>query len=303
MMMDKRSLGNTGLMVSRLGMGLSEIGSLSPITDKTRASKVLNTALDQGINFLDTAACYGNSEELVGQSISTRRDEFYLATKAGHAVEDDGQPWTFDTVRESIDRSLRRLRTDHVDIVQLHSCDVDILEKGDVIEALQDAKQQGKTRFIGYSGDNESAVWAVESGMFDTLQTSFNLVDQKARNTLFAKAEKQGMGIIAKRPIANAVWGTDHSPSSYASEYFRRYEIMVNDGSLPPSISHEPIVVSLDFVLSHDAVDTAIVGTSNPQHMKKNIQWVEDVLPIDSRYIQQIRQRFDEVGSSWDQKG
>lgn len=152
--MEKRRLGDTDLRVSRLGVGLSELGDLS-LKDVGTAARVLNTALDKGINFFDTAACYGNSEELVGRTVAERRDEYVLSTKAGHAVGDyDGRSWTAETVRHSIERSLERLRTDHLDVVHLHSCGIVILERGEVIRALQDAKQAGKTRYIGYSGDN-----------------------------------------------------------------------------------------------------------------------------------------------------
>ena len=206
--METRPLGNTGLEVSKLGIGLAEIGMHLPAAQQARAAEVLNTALDNGVNLLDTAACYGNSEELIGEAVSNRRDEYILATKAGHAAGDEtGEAWTGPTVARSIDRSLRRLKTDHVDIVQLHSCDVDVLEKGEVIRALEDARAAGKTRFISYSGDEEAAAWAVDSGIFATLQTTFNLVDQNARRGLLEAATNAGMGIIIKRPIANGIWG------------------------------------------------------------------------------------------------
>ena len=302
--MQKRKLGKTGLMVSRLGVGLSEIGSQLTISEESRAAEVLNVALDNEINFLDTAACYGISEELIGRTISNRRKEFFLSTKAGHAVGDNaGQSWTYQTVQDSIDRSLRRMKTEHIDIVHLHSCDVDTLQKGDVIQALQDAKQAGKTRFIGYSGDNDSAMWAVKSGFFDTLQTSFNIVDQKARVGLLKQAREKGMGIIVKRPIANAVWGADQSPSAYASEYFRRYKVMIQKGSQPDGRQEHPIMLALGFVLAHDEADTAIVGTSSPQHMLKNIDWVEHQLPVDQQWIEWLHRRFEEVGKDWPQKG
>lgn len=299
--METRSLGDTGLTVSRLGVGLNEIGYLS-LSDVATASRVLNTALDNGITFLDTAACYGNSEELVGRAIGDRRDDFVVSTKAGHVAGDyDGQSWTAKTVRDSIERSLRRMRTDHLDIVHLHSCSVEILERGDVIRALQDAKREGKTNHIGYSGDNKAAVWAVESGLFETLQTSFNLVDQIARTRLFAGAEKQGMGIIAKRPIANAAWGAASSPSSYATEYYRRAQIMAAGGPLPEA-ADDPILLALGFVLAHEAVDTAIVGTSDPEHMKANIRMAEQQLPISEEAVQELQRRFDSLGSSWSQE-
>ena len=141
--MESTTLGNTGLEVSRLGLGLAEIGSLS-LNDLAQAASVLNQALDNGITFLDTAACYGSSEELVGNAVAHRRDEYVLATKCGHVSgEYEGQAWTADTVRDSIDRSLVRLKTDHLDLVQLHSCDVAELERGEAIEALLAAKRSG----------------------------------------------------------------------------------------------------------------------------------------------------------------
>jgi aryl-alcohol dehydrogenase-like predicted oxidoreductase len=299
--METRKLGDTSLIVSRLGMGLSEIGGLG-LDKVTTAAELLNTALDNGINCLDTAACYGNSEELVGRAVAGRRDEFVLSTKAGHAAgDDDGPSWTARTVRDSIERSLRRLRTDHLDIVHLHSCSVAVLERGDVVQALQDAKQAGKTSYIGYSGDNAAAIWAAESGLFDTLQTSFNLVDQQARSRLFAKVEEQGMGLIAKRPIANAAWGVEKSPSGYAAEYYRRAQAMAKEGPVPGAPG-DPILLALGFVLAHKAVDTAIVGTTDPAHMQANIRLVEERLPLAEEAVQELQCRFDDLGRNWPQE-
>jgi aryl-alcohol dehydrogenase-like predicted oxidoreductase len=299
--MEQRRLGNTNLKVSRLGVGLAEIGSLS-LGQMGVARRMLNTALDNGINFFDTAACYGNSEELVGRAVAERRGEFYLSTKAGHAAGAySGRSWTAETVRDSIERSLRRLRTDHLDVVHLHSCGVQVLERGDVIQALQDAKQAGKTRYIGYSGDNEAAAWAVKSGLFDTLQTSYNPVDQRARSQLFPRAEEQGVGIIAKRPIANAAWGTETSPSSYAAEYHRRAQIIAEKGPISGA-PDDPILLALGFTLAHEAIDTAIIGTSDPEHMKANIRLVEQALPIAGEAVQELQRRFDELGVGWSQR-
>ena len=299
--MNMRRLGDTDLTVSRLGAGLAEIGGLS-VSETSAAAKVLNTALDNGITFLDTAACYGNSEELVGRAVADRRDEFVLSTKAGHVAGDyDGRAWTAKTVRDSIERSLRRLRTDYLDVVHLHSCGVAVLERGEVIQALQDAQQAGKTRYVGYSGDNEAALWAVESGLFDTLQTSFNLVDLQARHRLFAGAQEQGMGIIAKRPLANAAWGAKTSPSSYAAEYHRRAEIVAEEGPIP-NTPDDPILLALGFTLAHEAVDTAITGTSDPEHMQANVQLVEQKLPLPNEVVQELRRRFTELGQTWAQE-
>jgi aryl-alcohol dehydrogenase-like predicted oxidoreductase len=264
---------------------------------------VLNTALDQGITFLDTAACYGNSEALIGRTVAHRRADFVLASKCGHVTGGyEGEAWTAQTVRDSIDRSLVRMKTDVIDLMQLHSCGVDVLEKGEVIAALQQAQQAGKVRFIGYSGDNESAAWAVESGLFATLQTSFNLVDQHARTKLFAKVKEQGMGLINKRPIANGTWGAQASPSDYAAEYFRRAQIMQQAGELPEAPENR-IWLALGFTLAHDAVDTAIVGTRNPAHMQSNIDWLNSLPPLAAQTVDELHRRFEAQDDGWIQKG
>lgn len=297
--MKRNILGRTGLSVSRLGVGLAEIGFELSQGEKKRAADVLNAALDGGINFLDTAACYSISEEWIGRTIPHRRSEYVLATKAGHVTGGyEGEEWTAQTITDSIERSLVRMRTDHLDIVQLHSCDVDVLERGDVIEALQAAKRAGKTRFIGYSGDNEAAAWAIESGYFDTLQTSFNLVDQRARSRLFPQAKAKGMGIIIKRPIGNGAWGAAASPSGYADEYFRRGQVMAERGAVRDAPDNR-FLLALGFVLAHDLISTAIVGTQNPDHMRTNLAWVENDLPISAAAVADLQQRFDELDDDW----
>lgn len=299
--MEQRKLGNTDMIVSRLGVGLSEIGFELTTRNEDEAGRVLNTALDGGINFLDTAACYNISEEMIGRTVAHRRPEFILATKAGHVTGGyQGEPWTRRTILDSIDRSLERMRTDYVDLVQLHSCGVDILERGEVIQALQEAQQAGKTRYIGYSGDNDAAVWAVESGHFDTLQTSFNLVDQKARFTLFEGVQAAGMGLIIKRPIANGAWGASKAPSAYAAQYWERAQRLEGMGELPDAPVNR-IWLALDFALSHAPVDTAIVGTRNPAHMQSNIAWVNHEPPLAEAAVHALHQRFDQVGRDWPQ--
>ena len=303
--MEKTAFGNTGLGVTRLGLGLAEIPRHANSSDDVKAAgRVLNAALDGGINFLDTAACYGNTEEMIGATVSHRRDEFILATKCGHVRGDSpGQPWTPETIEHSIDRSLKLLRMDELDLVQLHSCDLEMLERGDVIEALLRARDAGKTRFVGYSGDNEAARWAVESGIFDTLQTSYNLVDQHARTKkLFDLAESKGMGIIVKRPVANGVWGKGTSPYSYGNEYLRRAQVMSEMGPLPVE-PEDPILLAMGFVLAQPEVDTAIVGTHNPDHVRSNIDLVESRLPIPHETVEELHRRFDEIGEQWWQLG
>ncbi|MDA1189539.1 MAG: aldo/keto reductase [Chloroflexi bacterium] len=306
--METRTLGKTGLQISRLGAGLAAIGEEESLENIEKVASVLNAALDGGITFFDTAECYFDSEEMVGRTISNRRDEFTLATKCGHAEGGQGtDAWGYDAITASIERSLKRLRTDRVDIVQLHSCEIDVLEKGDCIRALQNAKSSGKIRFIGYSGDNDAAMWAVKSGHFDTLQTSFSLADQRPRHGLLVEAKKRDMGVIAKRPIANGAWGVKQSPSLslkfqkwYADEYFKRCQAMAAEGPLPWD-SGDGILMALGFVFAHSEVDVAIVGTRNPDHMRNNIALLDE-LPIPQQAVQELRNRWDKLDDGWEQQ-
>ena len=307
--MEMTTLGNTGLRISRLGVGLAAIGEELTLDDIGQVDRVLNAALDGGINFLDTAACYFHSEEMVGRTIAHRRDEYILATKCGHVRGGlSGEPWAAQTIKDSIDRSLARMKTDHLDLVQLHSCSVEVLEHGEATEALLEAKRAGKTRFVGYSGDNEAASWAVESGLFDTLQTSFSVADQHARTRLFGPAEARGMGIIIKRPIANAAWGAKGSPTAshkflptYGDEYFRRCQLMAQRGPVPGE-PDDRILAALGFALAHPEVDTAILGTRTPDHMAANIELAESGLPISREFVDELHRRFDEAEDGWVQR-
>lgn len=304
--MERVPLGKTGLEVSRLGVGLAEIGYELSFDEVNQAGDVLNAALDAGINFLDTAACYDISEELIGRTVSSRRKEFVLATKAGHVSGGySGEAWSYQTVTDSVDRSLKRLNTDYVDLVQLHSCGIDVLEKGDCVRALQDAKAAGKLRHVCYSGDNEDAHWAVDSGLFDALQTSFNLTEQGARTSgLLQKAEKRGMGVIIKRPIGGGTWARarrgEPTPRGYDNEYLRRAKEMAKAGPLPEE-PEDPILLALGFTLGQPEVDVAIVGTKNPSHMASNIRQVEEDLPISAATISELKKRWDGQGNDWPQ--
>ena len=301
--------GNMGFNVSRLGVGLSEIGGQLAINDQDQAAAMLNTALDNGINFLDTSACYGISELLTGRAVSERSDEYFLATKAGHiALGAAGEEWTYQAVSEAIDRSLRLLQTDHVDLVQLHSCEIEILERGDVIRALQDAQQAGKTRFIGYSGDNEAAHWAVDSGLFATLQTSYNLVEQRARTSgLLEKATAQGMGTIIKRPIAGGVWGKSRPEACIddVGRYNTPYLLRAKEVRALGDIENEPadgILTALGYTLGDPNANVAIVGTTNPDHMATNIKQIDNDLPIPPSVIEELKSRFEKLDKDWAQR-
>ena len=289
--MEKRPLGKTDMDVSVLGFGGSEIGYQHASPEIV--AELLNSALDAGLNVIDTAECYYNSEELIGQTVSDRRKEFYLFTKCGHPHGmESGADWSKDSILKSIERSLERLKTDRLDLVQLHSCSESTLRKGEVIDALQTARERGHTRYIGYSGDSRAAHFAVECGAFDTLQTSISIADQEAIDLTVRLARERKMGVIAKRPIANAAWKTGHRPiDSYHHEYWERLRKLNYDflhGDLEKSIS-----IALRFTLSIPGVQTAIVGTKNPERWEQNAKLLE-AGPLDEPTFRNIRERWEE---------
>ena len=219
--MEKRQLGKTDMQVSVLGFGGAEIG-FEGAAEETVA-RLLGDALDAGLNVIDTAECYMNSEELIGQVAADRRKDYYLFSKCGHPQGWGSEDWSKAGLLRSIERSLKRLRTDRLDLMQLHSCSEAELRKGDVIEALEEAKRRGHTRYIGYSGDGAAARYAVECGRFDTLQTSVSIADQEALDLTLPLARQHDMGVIAKRPIANAVWRhAEKPPNAYHQPYWER---------------------------------------------------------------------------------
>ncbi len=292
--MEKRTFGKTGLQVTPLGFGGAEIGYEGAAPDTVE--KLLNAALDAGLNVIDTAECYLNSEEMIGKAVAHRRGDYHLFTKCGHADGMDKPDWSAPALLRSIDRSLQRLRTDRLDLIQLHSCSEELLRKGEVIEALQKAKAAGKARFIGYSGDSTAARYAIECGAFDALQTSVSIADQEAIDLTLPLAVKANLGVIAKRPIANAAWKTGSKPvSSYHHAYWERLRALKYD-FLGRDLN-EAVATALRFTLSVPGVHTAIVGTTNPGRWKQNADLVARG-PLPETEYRAIRERWKAVAKA-----
>lgn len=293
--MEYRRLGKTGMNVSVLGLGGSEMGYQH--LSITAAKRLLNEAVDAGITAIDTAECYATSEELIGEALGKRRKDYCLFTKCGHESGWSYPDWRPESLLRSIQRSLKRLKTDHVDLVQLHSCSEAELRKGTVIETLRRARELGYTRFIGYSGDSQAALYAVECGEFDTLQTSVNLADQEALDLFLPSAENHNIGVIAKRPLANVAWHNgDRPPSdSYGRAYWQRlqklkYEFLKAD-------LKETVALALRFTLSVPGVHTAIVGTAKPGRFAENSAAVA-AGPLSQKTFAGIHARWREIAQS-----
>ncbi len=291
--MEKRQFGKTDMQVSLLGFGGAEIGFEG--ADLDRVSTLLNSALNAGLNVIDTAECYENSEELLGDAISGRRNEFYLFTKCGHEDHEGGKKgvWEKSSLLKSIERSLRRLKTDRLDLVQLHSCSLEDLQKGEVIDALMEARDKGYTRYIGYSGDGAAASYAIECGHFDALQTSVSIADQEAIDLTIPVATERGMGVIAKRPIANAAWRTGSKPEeAYHQAYWDRLQKLKYPFMDKPL--EESVATAMRFTATIPGISTMIVGTQKPGRWGENAHSLFQG-PLPEEEFEAIRARWREV--------
>ncbi|PYN59688.1 MAG: aldo/keto reductase [Candidatus Rokuibacteriota bacterium] len=294
--MDRRRLGKTDMVASVLGFGGAEIG-YQGVSGRTVA-RLLGGALDAGLNVIDTAECYENSETLIGRAIGGRRRECYLFTKCGHARGWASEDWRPAALLASIERSLRRLATDYLDLVQLHSCSLAELRRGDAIGALEQARQRGLTRYIGYSGDGEAARYAVESGRFDTLQTSVSIADQEAIELSLPLARERAMGVIAKRPLANAAWRYARKPAeSYHQTYWSRLRTL--DYEFLKAPGDTAVGTALRFTLGVPGVHTAIVGTTKVERWQQNATLLGAGAPPRDAF-ERIRERWRAVAdASW----
>jgi aryl-alcohol dehydrogenase-like predicted oxidoreductase len=288
--MKYRILGRTGLRVSAVGLGtMVHAGHFGPMDDRESLSAI-QTAMDLGVNFIDTSDAYGAgySETLLGQALRGKRDRIILATKGGNVMvgPDRGKRnFTPDYISHVLDESLKRLQTDYVDLYQLHNPTVDVIERGDVWQVLERAKQAGKIRHYGVSINTvEEGIAAVNGGRSDTIQLEYNLLAQEPAEKIFPLAQKADVGIIARVPLRRGILtgkltvaddgrfqGEDVRARSFRGEPFRRELAKAEqlrfllDGDVQTFAQ-----AAIAFCLAHPAVGTTIPGARNAQQMREN---------------------------------
>ncbi|HEX8916378.1 MAG TPA: aldo/keto reductase [Humisphaera sp.] len=303
--MTKTPFGRTGFQVSPLGFGAAPIGFLK--TEQDRVASILNTLLDEGVNLIDTAAMYEGAEALIGQAVGHRRSEYVLVSKCGTRVPDVDAPlWSAELVSRTVDRALKNLRTDVLDVMLLHSCDLKTLQKGEAMGALVKAREAGKIRFAGYSGDNDTAAWAATQPDVAVVETSVNLVDQANVDAVLPAARANNVGVIAKRPIANAAWLGGGDRKSIYVNYVKPYVDRLGKLGLKPTdvgfrddSNDAWAELALRFTLSQPGVSTAIIGTTNPDNARKNIGFAAKG-PLTAEQVGRVREAFAKAsGGAW----
>ena len=292
-MLTPRRYGHSDIFINPLGLGAAQIGD--PALDDAEVGRMLQAAVDAGINFFDTAPSYGISEERLGRHIGRhlahRRSDVVLSTKLGYGVP--GVPdWSGPCITAGVDQALRLLQTDYIDIAHFHSCPRSVLEQGDVIDALEAAKRAGKVRAIAYSGENDDLAYAIACGRFDGFMASLNICDQRITRTLLPAM--QGKGFIAKRAVANHPWRFAERPvGDYCEEYWLRWQAMGLDNR-----GLDWGEISLRFALGVGGVSGAVVGTAKLPHLLHSLQWAVKG-PLDAEWVTELQNAFAAHDQGW----
>ena len=296
----KQTLGRTGLEVTTLGFGAMELrgAPAGPAVTDEIAEKVLNAVLDAGINFIDTSIDYGRSEELIGRFIAHRRSEYLLASKCG-CVPGAGMGaehiHTADNIRAGVEQSLRRMKTDHLDLVQFHrSLTRREFEEHGALEAALALKKAGKVRLIGVSGTLPQLAEQIEMGVFDAFQIPYSAL-QREHQEIISRASAAGAGIIIRGGVARGA-PTDWQRSYYmlpGSSMRERWEKARLDELLDGMSRGE---FMLRFTLSNPDLDTTIVGTKDAGHLRDNIAAALKG-PLPENVMNEANRRLAQAGS------
>ncbi|MSP13729.1 MAG: aldo/keto reductase [Chloroflexi bacterium] len=277
-------LGRTGLRVTRLGYGGAH---RRPMTEE-HADRLLNAVLDAGINFIDTSRSYGNSEELIGKFIGHRRTEFTMATKGGG--HPDEIPWTRANLFRGLHESLQRMKTDYIDIMQLHNPSIAQCESGNLVEALEEMRQQGKVRWIAISTKLPDLPTYLEWGVFDAFQIPYSALEREHEGWI-TKVAQAGAGTIIRGGIAMGEPGV--GKGEQMAENWAKFGEAGLDELRQEGESRSAFV--LRYTLTHPDTQTIIVGTTNPDHLQENVQAIlRGPLPQD--VYQETQRRLQAAG-------
>lgn len=292
-------LGRTGLAVTRLGYGAMEIRGPRiwggrPVTED-QARTILNAVLDAGINFIDTSNDYGRSEEFIGKYIAHRRQEFYLATKCGCQVtrrdehtDDTPHVWTRENLFRGLHESLARLKTDYVDIMQLHNPPADVCAQASLVDALRAMQQQGKVRFISVSTTLPHLPVYLQWNVFDTFQIPYSALERDHEDWITAVGQA-GSGVIVRGGVAKGEPGAGLGRSDRWAKFeaARLDELRAADESRTAFL--------LRYTLTHPHAHTIIVGTLHPEHLAANVQAVGRG-PLPAAVYAEAQRRLAAVG-------
>ena len=280
----KAVLGRTNLSVTRLGWGAAD----RRVWNEDLAESICNSVLDAGINYVDTANDYGRSEEFIGKLISHRRDEFYLASKCGCVPGGGSHVWTEENAFRGLHESLSRLKTDYLDLMQLHNPTVNECERGRLVAALNEMRDQGKVRWIGISTTLPHLPTFLEWGVFDTFQIPYSALERQHEEWITQVAEA-GIGTVVRGGVALGEPGQGLGiPERWRGFSGAKLEDL-------QEADESRTAFMLRFTLTHPSIDTIIVGTQNPAHLRENVVAVNRG-PLPADVYEEAKRRLSAAG-------
>ena len=260
------------------------------------AETILGTALDLGINYIDTSSDYGTSEELIGKYISHRRSEYYLATKCGCLVGGDPPPpgrryphiFSRENIVAAVDQSLARMNTDYIDVIQFHNAPPkNLLEATGAVETLLELKRAGKVRFTGISGTRQDWAAHVAMGVFDVFQLPYSALQRQHEDTI-SQAARAGAGIVVRGGTAKGAPAEGKQEGPFWDEWQRA---QLDD--LVSGMTRLEFMVR--FTFSHPDLDTCIIGTKNPNHLREDLEAFQKG-PLPKDMLEEAKRRLASAG-------
>ncbi|MDH5609404.1 MAG: aldo/keto reductase [Cyclobacteriaceae bacterium] len=295
--MEYRILGKTGFRISGISLGTWQVGGKwgSPF-DHGNADKILNTAIDHGINFIDTADVYGDreSEKAVGRLIKSRTETIYVATKCGRFITPHiNQNYTPQVLRDYVEQSLKNMGLDRIDLIQLHCPPTEVYYRPEIFGEFEKLIAEGKVHKVGVSVEKvEEAIKAIEYDHVDSVQIIFNVFRQRPADLFFRLAREKNVGIIARVPLASGLLSGHFTPATTFEKedhrFFNRNGEQFDKGETFSGIDfglgldaveqlrlHFPDrslpALALRWILMFDEVSTVIPGASRPEQVTSNV--------------------------------
>lgn len=328
--MNYRTLGKTGLKISEISLGTWQVGGKwgSGFDDAT-ADEIINTAIDNGVNFIDTADVYedGLSEKAVGRVVKSRSEKVYVATKCGRQINPHvNEGYQPEVITKYVEESLKRTGLETLDLIQLHCPPTDVYYRPEIFETLDRLKEQGKIQNYGVSVEKvEEAIKAMEFPNVATVQIIFNLFRQRPSELFFKKAREKNVGVIARVPLASGLLTgkfdsntefneEDHRNFNRNGEAFDRGETFAGvnfehglkavdqlKSIFPDAENLAPI--ALQWILQFEEISCIIPGASKKEHLLSNLS-VYDLPPLDQEKIEKMNAVYEayikpEVHQRW----
>lgn len=317
--MKYRTLGRTGLEISEISLGTWQVGGgWGGAFDRKVADQIIQTALDHGVNFLDTADVYDEqqSERAVGEYVKADRDKLYIATKIGRRINPHtAENYTPEVLEDYVNQALKNTGLDYLDLVQLHCPPTPVYEYQEIFQKLEDIRSSGKVRHFGVSVEKvEEAEMAATYEVVESVQIIFNMFRQKPADSLLPMLKERGIGVIARVPLASGLLSgkmtsdrtfdpNDHRHFNRNGEAFDKGETF---SGVPLDLGlkavdelktlfgdRELYKYALKWILAFDSVSTVIPGASKPEQVISNIE-AANLPDFNEDQMKSVKKIYDE---------